>query len=416
MKKKKKQTRKRKTRAEALALIRDPLFLFRVGRKIQEIGLVGELRNRVLLFLAALTKDLCFPISVLVKGPSSVGKSNLLRNVLELFPPECVIKRASLSKKAPVYGADELKGKLLYLFEYRGGKDALLLTRLLQSEGEIVHEYTTGAGRHRGTAVVSRKGTPVVLTTTTQDKVYEDDETRFLSIRADDSPEQTQAVLRAQFAQNPMQAEQLELPVWHEAIRILGQRIPNFRHPAWFGFLAEQIPADEPRARRDSPRFLSLLRAVALCRSHSDRRVKEGGEVEINFSDYCVTHRIVSKAFTLTFAGAHPKSLELAKAVRLLGKESMRPPSVTEVAKHLGWKQSLVYKFTKIAIRQRLIEYESGTRLWNQKRLLPGPISSSSFLPDPLFVFRKRRDVGDVVRYIDPLTGKKKILRRPGRE
>jgi hypothetical protein len=76
----------------------------------------------------------------------------------------------------------------------------------------------------------------------------------------------------------------------------------------------------------------------------------------------------------------------------------------------------LVYKFTKIAIRQRLIEYESGTRLWNQKRLLLGPISSSSFLPDPLFVFRKRRDVGDVVRYIDPLTGKKRILRRRGRE
>jgi hypothetical protein len=55
--------------------------------------------------------------------------------VAQLFPPDCVIERASLSPKALAHGKGSLAGKIFLLREYRGGKDALLLLRLLHSGG-----------------------------------------------------------------------------------------------------------------------------------------------------------------------------------------------------------------------------------------------------------------------------------------
>jgi hypothetical protein len=413
--KKKTSKTSKKIRIAALMLIRDSRFLFRVAQRIGHMGIIGEMRNRLVLFLAGLTKDFAKPVSVLEKGASSTGKSELVKTVIALFPPECVLKRASLSSKAPVHGADELSGKILYIVEYRGAKDALYLTRLLQSEAEIIHEFATVVGSDRGTTVVSRRGSPVVMTTTTNERVFEDDETRFLSIQADDSPEQTHKVILAHFTPVPVRHDGIELPMWHEAVRILGKKVPRFRLPDWFTVLADEIPSEEPRARRDAVRFLSLLKAVALCRSHSDGRIKErSSEIEVRFADYCVAHHILSRAFSSTFAGVHPQVLKLAKIVRKLKKKFGRPVSVKEVAQSLGWSAAVVYKFAKKAEKQKLVQYESGSHLWNQKGLLPGLVSRPNFLPDPQLILRKCKELGDEVQYVHPLTGKN-VVRRRGR-
>jgi len=408
-----KRDTKRKNRIAALRLIRNSSFFFLLVQKIREMGIVGEKRNCLVLFLAGLTKNLDKPVSVIEKGSSSTGKSELLKTVTALFPPECVLTRSSLSGKAPAHGTDELNGTLLYIPEYRGAKDALYLTRLLQSEGEIAHEYATVIGRDRGTIIASRKGSPVIMTTTTNDRIFQDDETRFLSIQADDSSEQTHNVIAAYFTPAHVRHEVIELPVWHEAVRILCKKIPRFRHPPWFTLLADAIPSDEPRARRDAVRFLSLLKAVALCRSHSDGRFKAcSKEIDVNFADYCVAHRILSRAFTSTFAGVHPRALKLAKGIRTLYRELGRPVSVKELALNLNWDQAVVYKYVKFAEKQKLVQYESGSRPFNQKRLVPGLISRSGFLPDPSLIFQSCKQCGDGVRYVDPFSGKDKVMCR----
>ena len=206
-------------------------------QRVGDSGVVGEKSNCLVLFLAGITKDFDKPVSILEKGASSTGKSQLLKAVIELFPPECVLKRTSLSGKAPVHGPDELNGKILYLVEYRGARDVLYLTRLLQSEGELSHEYATVVGPDRGTIVASRKGSPVIMTTTTNERVFEDDETRFLSIQADDSQQQTHDVIAAHFSPTSARHDEIQIPVWHEAMRILSKNIPNFRHPQWFPLL-----------------------------------------------------------------------------------------------------------------------------------------------------------------------------------
>ncbi len=124
---------------QALRLVNDPLFLFRASRKIGDLGVVGEERNRLILLLAGIARTLPDPPSVLVKGSTSSGKSTLVKHSVRVFPPDCVIERAGLSGKALAYGAGPLAGKILFIHEYRCGKDAQLLLRLLQSEGRIRH-------------------------------------------------------------------------------------------------------------------------------------------------------------------------------------------------------------------------------------------------------------------------------------
>jgi energy-coupling factor transporter ATP-binding protein EcfA2 len=130
---------------------------------------VGEQQNRLILYLACLTASLKSGVSVLVKGPSSTGKSNLVKTVLSLVPPEKVLTRSSFSKKTLAYTTEELAGKILYLVEHRGGEDAAFYRRLLQSEGELHHEVAVGLG----TQVTSHIGAPVFISTTTDERVYE---------------------------------------------------------------------------------------------------------------------------------------------------------------------------------------------------------------------------------------------------
>jgi len=206
----------------------------------------------------------------------------------------------------------------------------------------------------------------------------------------------------------------MDQSIWHEVFRILVTTIPKFVYPSWFSYLAEKIPADSPRARRDGPRFLSLLQVVTRCRSFADGRWNKS-EVAITFGDYCVAYQIFNEAFAATYAGAHPRALEFAQAVRDLYAETKRPVLTNDVMEHLEWEKSLAHKWRAVAVRQKLIRYEEGTHEQNKKPLLPGPAQqATTFLPDPHLVFEERRDLGDEVRFIDPLSGEEQIFRRKG--
>ena len=206
----------------------------------------------------------------------------------------------------------------------------------------------------------------------------------------------------------------MDRSIWQESFRILCKNVPEFRYPEWFDYVAEQIPADDSRARRDVPRFLSLLEAVALCRSFSDGRREKKNEIEIDFGDYCVAFLILSEAFASTYLGTHPMALEFAKAVRHLYSQQTKPVTTRDVAEHLAWDAPVAHKWRVVAVRHKLVQYKPGTYQNNQKLLFPGPAKQgTTFLPDPRVVFRERPDIGNEVQYVDPLSGKEeRFIRR----
>jgi hypothetical protein len=395
-------------RAKASELVRDPRFLYRVGQKIAELGIVNENTNRAVIVLAGIANQ-----SIVIKGESSTGKNELMRQSIKVLPPEWIMTRASLSKKALVHGQDSLDGKILYLMEDMGGKEAKPPLRLLQSEGEVTHEFTTVRGSERKTAKKTRSGKLAVFTTTTQPKIYADDETRALSLYPDTSSEQTRAILRAKLA-GPGPEKEPPVEVFQQAIRLIASGNVSFKRPNWFGYLAENMSADQVRVRRDLPRFLSLLEAIALCRRFATGH--DGDlELEISFADYCVAHRLLNSVFKSTLEGMPQQEIEIAEAVRKLYASKKKAVRVSDIAEHLKWSEDKSYKYAKAAVDHGLIACEPGTRPHNVKRFLPKEDARHDFLPSPRDVFDANPEIGNEVSYIHPLTGKKRTLRRDDR-
>jgi energy-coupling factor transporter ATP-binding protein EcfA2 len=388
---------------EASELIKDRRFLFRAGKKIGELGLVGEVSNRLIVFLAALTTmivDQKRRTSVVVTGPSGSGKTTLIELPLMLVPPEFIVRRASFTRQALAYGEESLDNKILFVEEYRGGAEAQYLLRLLQSQGEIAHERTVGGT----TEVMRRLGSPVVLTTTTEETSFEDNATRFLPIAIDATKEQNQDVLKAEIGPR-LEGEEPEIEVWQEAIQLLKNRYQPFIFPPWFSYIAEQVPAENVRARRDWKRFLGLLEAVAMCSPDPER------EGKITFADYCVAYRVLNSALTATNHAVNEYELRLQTAVEELHRELRRAATIREVRDRLGWDASMTYKHVGAAVRHKLVEYEQGTHAKNVKRLLPIG-GTGTFLPHPELVFKTLKELGPSVVYADPISGKPRKGRR----
>lgn len=383
----------------AQALVNDPKFLFRFGKKIGEHGVVHELRNRLIVLLAIITMFLRDKVSVLLTGPPSCGKSIILEATTRLCPPESLVKRVSFSRKAIVYGEEPMDGKVLYVGEYRGGKEAQLLLRILQSEGELSHEYTSG----KGTRVAQRLGTPVVLTTTTDEAIFEDDSTRFLTIRVSETPRKILAVLKSAI-RSASTPEEPPDEVWQQAFRLLGERAKKaFTMPDLLDFVAEQLPRNSVRVQRDWKRFLALLQAIALCRP------QDGASNRISFADYCIAYRILNAAFTATAHAVNENEVAVQRAVKKLAT-AHHMVTIKQVRDELSWTDGMVYKYVRSAAKHGLVKFEAGSREKNIKHLLPTDEAVGDFLPSPERVLEYIGREKGKTEYVDPLTGETKRL------
>ncbi len=396
----------RKREKEAKALLADPRFLFWLLTRVRKLGVVGEKRNLIILALACLGRTLPRPASVLVKGPSSSGKSTLVESILQLFSPRFVIERAGLSRKAIAHGLGSLAGKILFINEYRGGKESQYFTRLLQTQGQVTHEFTAINGAKRGTKISKRVGSPVVLSTTTDSKVFEDDETRFLSIPVDFSPKQSRRIVLAR-ARSPRASDRRDLSLWQKATSLVQYEKGDFEdQPRWLEYVAKNLPLSEVRVRRDWDRFLTFCNSVALTRN-----VARNKPVNISFEDYCVAFHIFEPVFASSLEDLRTGNL-YSNTVAQLYQKKKRPISIREIAEELRCKESLVHKQLKISEQKGLIKYDSRSHERNRKFVLPISIGIDRFLPHPRSVLKHYTELGKEVTYVSPFSGKKKTIRR----
>lgn len=121
--------------------------------KIQEIrddlilsGLGDNLELALLIYLAATARKSDNKISVLVSGPAGLGKSHLARTVLDLFPGEDIITSSRMTP-AGLMGLEDLRGKILFVYERFEDPLFAQYIRELMTEGEV--RYTTADGERR---------------------------------------------------------------------------------------------------------------------------------------------------------------------------------------------------------------------------------------------------------------------------
>jgi hypothetical protein len=264
------------------------------------MGLVGEHKSAKLVYLMFTSRLLREPVSGVVKGLSSSGKSFTIECVVRLMPPEAVYVMTSMSQHALIYLDEDMRHRTVVLFEAAALRESrekaednitAYIVRSLLSEGRI--EYPTvvkGKDGKLATTKIVREGPTNLVTSTTALSLHPENETRMLSLPSDDSRDQTRQVLRAIAADR--KRRDADLTEW----LTYQQWLAGANHDAVIPYaacLAEQIPNDAVRLRRDFTAVLQLIKTHAVMHQLS-RETDPQGRIVADLDDYAAVRSLVN--------------------------------------------------------------------------------------------------------------------------
>lgn len=255
-------------REAALALLRSADLLSRVLADLEACGLVGERTNKLVGYLAAVSRKLDSPLAVLVQSSSAAGKSTLMEAVLAFVPTEDRVQYSAMTGQSLFYlGTQDLKHKVLAIAEEEGAARAAYALKLLSSEGELTIA-STGKDPATGNLVTQEyrvEGPVMLFTTTTAIEIDEELKNRCLVLGVDESREQTQAIHRLQRDKRTL--EGLLRKARREELTTLHQNAQRLLRPLDVLNPYAQLltfPDQATRTRRDHEKYLTLIDTIAL--------------------------------------------------------------------------------------------------------------------------------------------------------
>jgi DNA primase catalytic core len=258
--------------AEALELLKAPNLLERIVEDFDRCGLVGERNNKLIGYLAAVSRHLESPLAVLVQSSSAAGKSTLMDAVLAFTPDEECIRFSAMTEQSLYYmGSMDLKHKVLAIAEEEGASRAAYALKLLQSEG-VLSIASTGKDPATGKLVTHQyrvEGPVMMFLTTTAIDIDEELLNRCLVLSVNEDREQTQAIHRLQREQQTLEGL-LRRQQRKEIVR-LHQNAQRLLKPlAVVNPFVDTLtfPDRLTRMRRDHMKYLTLIRAIALLHQH----------------------------------------------------------------------------------------------------------------------------------------------------
>jgi len=123
---------------KALELLQDDSLLSRILDDFTTAGVVGEETNKLMGYLACVSRKLDKPLAVIIQSSSAAGKSSLMDAILNLMPDEERVQYSAMTGQSLFYmGETNLKNKILAIAEEEGADSASYALKLLQSEGEL---------------------------------------------------------------------------------------------------------------------------------------------------------------------------------------------------------------------------------------------------------------------------------------
>jgi DNA primase len=258
--------------AAALDLLRDPRLLDRVLRDFEKCGMVGEETNKIISYLAAVSRLMETPLAILVQSSSAAGKTSLMEAVLAFLPEDQRVEYSAMTGQALFYlGEQELKHKVLAVVEEEGAQRAAYALKLLQSEG-VLTIASTGKDPNTGRLLTHQyrvEGPVMIFLTTTAIEMDEELLNRCIVLTVNEDAEQTKAIHQKQReaqTREGLWARQQRadiLKVHRNAQRLLRPvHVVNEHAPAL------TFPYSRTRTRRDHTKFLTLINAIALLYQH----------------------------------------------------------------------------------------------------------------------------------------------------
>jgi hypothetical protein len=339
--------------ARAMELLKYPKLLDRILADFEACGVVGEETNKLLGYVAAVSRKLEEPLAVIIQSSTAAGKTALMEAILSFMPEEERVKYSAMTGQSLFYmGETNLKHKILAVVEEQGAERAAYALKLLQSEGELMIA-STGKDPQTGRLVTHEyrvEGPVMIFLTTTAIEVDEELLNRCLVLTVDEEREQTRAIHRLQRERQTLEgllsrrARPEVLKVHQDAQRLLKPLLVANPYAPKLTFLD-----DRTRTRRDHVKYLTLIRTIALLHQYQ-REVKTANHrgqvvpyIEVTLDDIGVANRLAHQVLGRSLDELAPQTRRL-----LMALEKM----VGEACQAQGIERS-EYHFTRRQVRER---------------------------------------------------------------
>lgn len=308
-------------REEALGLLRDPHLFQRILHDFDRLGVVGEETNKLVGYLATVSRKLEKPLAVIVQSSSAAGKSSLMEAVLAMVPEEERIKYSAMTGQSLYYlGETDIKHKILAIVEEEGAERASYALKLLQSEGELTIA-STGKAPQTGQLQTNEyhvEGPVMIFLTTTAIEIDEELLNRCLVLTVDEGSKQTEAIHQSQRRGRTLaglfgQRNRSTLLALHNNAQRLLRQLPVVNP------YAERLTfaANKTRTRRDHMKYLTLIDTVALLCQYQrpTKTAMHAGEpveyIEVTPGDIAIANQLAHQVLGRTLDELPPQTRRL---------------------------------------------------------------------------------------------------------
>jgi DNA primase len=318
-------------RKAAMELLKDPKLLDRILADFDRCGVVGEEVNKLVGYLAAISRKLDEPLAVILQSTSAAGKSSLMEAILAFVPEEHRVKYSAMTGQSLYYlGDTDLQHKVLAIVEEEGAVRASYALKLLQSEGELTIA-STGKDAQTGRMVAQEyhvKGPVMIMLTTTAIDIDEELMNRCIVLSVDESREQTRAIHILQRQRETVEGMLLKLE--RDAVFKLHRNAQRLLRPLRVvNPFARQLTFldDRTRTRRDHMKYLGLIRTIAMLHQYQ-RPTKTVGNVayiEVTREDIATANRIAGEVLGRSLDDLPPQTRRLLSLIdQWVSKECKR--------------------------------------------------------------------------------------------
>jgi DNA primase catalytic core len=337
---------------EALALLRDPKLLDRILEDFERAGVVGEETNKLMGYLASISRKLEEPLAVIIQSSSAAGKTSLMEALLDFVPKEDRTKYSAMTGQSLFYmGETNLRHKILAIVEEQGAERASYALKLLQSEKELTIA-STGKDPNTGRLITHEykvEGPVMIVLTTTAAEIDDELLNRSIVLTVNEDRAQTQAIHRLQRTRETLSGllarqERAQILKLHQnAQRLLRPLYVANPYAEKLTFLDSRT-----RMRRDHMKYLVLIRSIALLHQHQREKktVEHAGDVieyiEVTLDDVATANRLAHSVLGRSLDELAPQTRRLLQLLDLMATKACAREAVSRRD----------YRFTRKDVRE----------------------------------------------------------------
>jgi len=369
VKEERKKELSREQKEEALRFLGNPRIFDEILDDLETAGTTGEEKNKLLCYIAAISRKMEEPLSILIRSRSAAGKSTLQDGILSLLPEEDYIQYTRITDQALFYkDEDSLVHKLLAIEEAAGMNGAAYSIRAIQSSKHLTVAATSKdsiTGKMK-TEEYKVKGPVSIFLTTTEVSLDEEMESRFLTVSIDESSKMTQKIHDKQRYQDTLEGylakkTKNKIIAKHQNAQRLLQSVavinPFSQHLSF--------PKESLFARRDNQKYLNLIKAVCFLHQHQrgKKSVNHDGQVldyiEVTLDDIDKANKIANEVLGQSLDDLTPPARRLLLLIHKMVEQHCKKEK-TEITEYTFSRREIreYTKWSDWQIRTHISELE----------------------------------------------------------